>query len=357
MKLLYSSHGDFSEILNEARPPHPSQDDIKKGLDILQAPAEKCPLESLKVLSPKDLNMAGAGCDPQFFLLLRELSVYMRRDIERRINTLKNAGFVPKERTLLRFGDNTNPLEVLCAGIAMNLSGTEGIFSFSNSSFTSEAASAMRLSGVKSAHVGDAVASLMTAVRLSHNRDRCKNIIAASDPLFAAVASLLSTEINVTLLPERAHTLCILEDRDALSLLLCDLECESLRSPVVVICDDGAATEISSRTEGKDGFLLVTSSKEESAKISEKCQLGDTRIYGALSSTIKGYDAKALSPLMAASAIPTTVFPYTPDVFLTPAIYPDTDLSVFSFASSVAKFAEKGVLSEPEIAAIGERMQ
>ncbi len=352
MKTVYSTRGEFSAVLKEIKPPLLA----KEAVDIAHKILVGLENSHVKILEKREISELGKSADPQKFLLLRDLSVYLKKAYESISKPLIEAGFSPRKRVLLRFPKGVSALEVLAAGVSAGVSSVPAIFSFSEDSLTPEICASLRLSGADFCYVSDGVDAVREAIFPRDKRLLCDTIVGSGDEEFLAAASL-AQGIEKHTFPEKRPVVYAAFDGAEASLISADIACgEKCELPILITQNEALSHEISAKFNEINGFAVISSSEEESLSIVKKCTPSALRIYGNSPTALTGINADRVSPLMARASSPMSVYPYSPSQLLSPPKLGDPP-SVICFATAISKYVERGTVDKEEVYSIGERMQ
>lgn len=358
MNLIYSSHGDSSLIYSLCTKSLPDTNIVKEAHCALLAAIEDPERCEADLLDRRDIRDLASRCDPQYFLFLRELSVFLRNSYSEACAPLRDAGYIPVKRALIRFPENTSPIEMLAAGICSAVCGVkETVFSLDRAAITPAAASAFRLCGVETVLSGDEISAVCCAVSSSPSFPQCDVLIGKGSEKLRAAASLVGELLESYVYPIKNSQIFVAFSQTNTAAFIQDIGCtESDILPVVITASEELATEILNKHASLNGYILVTSSDEESAAVTEKCASADARLYGSAPQNICGYPADLISPLMTKTTAPAVAYPYSPAHLMRKIPDPSAKVSAITFASAIARFVGKDVLPECEVGAIGERM-
>ncbi len=355
MKLIYSSRGEFSAIQTELKKALPKKESLDFAYKILEKAKEEPSSVELTVFEPKEIRELSGRSDPQDFLLLRDMSVYLKNAYEEAMFPLLAAGYESGKKVLIRFSEGVSATEVLAAGICAAVSKAKAVFSFPRASLTPEICSSLRLSGVDCCYLSGDAEAVARAIFPPDRRDFVSSFIGSGSEEFRSALSLCSAESHVA--GEKLVSVYAAFDNFSPKMIESDLACTEERElPVLISVNEAFSAEICEKFKDKPGYAVVASSEEECASIAKKCMSRNIRTYGSSPFPDLGFRAEALSPAMARVALPMAIYPYVPSDMLYPPRNSSSVPSVLSFASGVAKYVERGKFPEEEAFAIGERI-
>lgn len=357
MKLLYSSHGEASELYSLCLPQLPDARQLSDAEQALRTASEDPHGIPVSILDRREIKALVQRSDPRYFLFLRELSVHLKKAYEPTVNSLLSLGYTPAKRLLVRLCDGASPVELLAVGVLCGLCGVgEVTLSLNRATLMPDSASACRLCGIERVILCDEISAVGAAAFGGRDVPPFDRMLCVGSSLLAAAAGAVSDVCKSVCYPERRMTIFAHFGGASHDRLSADIACtEKTCLPVIVTSSEAAALDIDGRYKEADGIVLLTSSDEETRRILEKCKNQQKRLYGSIPVGTEGIPADNASPLMLAVTAPTAVFPYkATDVLLPPSGEPSADVT--AFASSIATFVERSVIPDEEIEAIGIRL-
>ncbi len=357
MKLLYSSHGEASEIYKLCAAKIPEAQELLNVEKTLRAASVDPRGSQVSILDRREIKALVQRSDPRYFLFLRELSVHLKRAYEPTVNRLLSAGYTPVNSLLVRLCDGASPVEILALGVLAGICGVCNLtLSLNRATLMPDTASACRLCGIERVLLCDEISAVGIAAYGTKDILPFDRMICVGSPLLCAAAGIVSEECESVCYPERKMTIFAHFGEGALDRIIADIAClEKGGYPVAVTSNEALALDIDSKYKEVDGIVLLTSSDEETQKILKKCKKQPKMLYGNIPDGVDGTNANNASPLMLAVTAPWSSYPYRATDLLIPPT-PDPCSDVTTFASSIASFVEKSVIPDSEIDAIGIRL-
>lgn len=356
MKLLYSSHGEASEIykLCDRRIPDAQElSTIEKTLRSASTDPQGLPAS---ILDRREIKSLVQRSDPRYFLFLRELSLHIKKAYEPLVSKLISLGYTPIKGLLVRLRDGTSPTELLALGVLSALCGVKDLtISLDRATITPETASACRLCGIERVILCDETSAVGIAAYGTKEILPFSRMICVGSEALGAAAGIVSGVCESIYYPERKTAIFALFGDEKDDRLTADIACvDSKELPVVITSCESFALAIDDKYREKNGIVALTSSDEETRMILQKCRNLPKRLYGSIPESTDGVIASNASPLMLAATSPDAIYPYRATDFLAPP-KAEQSSNITAFASSIATFVGKSVIPDSEIDAIGER--
>ena len=356
MKLLYSSHGEASEIykLCAARIPDIQElSEIEKTLRSASTDPHGLPAS---ILDRREIKSLVQRSDPRYFLFLRELSVHIKKAYDPIVSSLTSIGYTPVKSVLVRLCDGTSPIELLAIGVLSGLCGVKNVtVSLDRATITPEIASACRLCGIERVILCDEISAAGIAAYGARDIMPFSRMIGVGSELLGAASGIASASCESIFYLERRAAIFALFGEEKSDGLIADVACvDSKTLPIVITSYEQLALTVNDKYRERDGIVLLTSSNEETQKILEKCKNIHKKLYGSVPEGVIGVNANEASPLMLSATAPDAIYPYKATDLLVPPTE-EGRVTLISFAGTIAKFVGKDILSEAESEAIGER--
>lgn len=356
MILLYSSHGEAAEVYKACSKRAPSISEISSiGKTVEEAFNDPRSLTA-STLDRREIKSFVQRSDPRFFLYLRELSIHIKKAYEPQVKELTRLGYKPLQNALVRFCDGVTPIEILAVGILSMLCGVKELtVSIDRATMTPAIASACRLCDIERVILCDEVSCAGIAACGTKEIPAFSRLIGVGSELLGAACGMTGSAVESVFYSEQKITIFAqFGDGDG-EVLISDVACcEKKCLPIVITSNEETARSVDQKYKEKEGIILYTSSDEETRAVLERCKIRLKKLYGRVPDEVSGIRAGKASPLMLSVCAPDSVYPYKPmDFMLSPKS--ETTCNVASFASTIATFVEKSIISDEEIDAIGIR--
>lgn len=357
MILLYSSHGEAAEVYKLCKKKIPDESELMHvGKVISEAGSETHGLNA-SVLDRREIKALVQRSDPRFFLLLRELSVHLKRAYEPSVKGLSELGYYPAQNVLVRLCEGADPIEILAVGVLAALCGVKDLcVSLDRATITPEIAAACRLCGIESVILCDEISSAGIAAYGSRTVGAFSRFVCVGSALLGAACGMTGGVVESIYYQRQSTAIFAQFVGEYGEALTADVACLDKRiTPVIITSSEELAHRAEELFKERDGIVLFTSSDEETCAILEKCRNTPKRTYGNAPVPVCGVQASKASPLMLSVTSPESVYPYKPTDFLLRKDR-EADCRVTAFAGSIAAFVEKSLIPDEEIDAIGVRL-
>ena len=202
MKLLYSSHGEASEIYKLCAAKIPEAQELLNVEKTLRAASVDPRGSQVSILDRREIKALVQRSDPRYFLFLRELSVHLKRAYEPTVNSLLSAGYTPVKSLLVRLCDGASPVEILALGVLAGICGVGNLtLSLNRATLMPDTASACRLCGIERVLLCDEISAVGIAAYGTKDILPFDRMICVGSSLLCAAAGItgLTREVFIVM--------------------------------------------------------------------------------------------------------------------------------------------------------------